>query len=120
MSTMSLTYQFIKIQADGRTPVQVFRNLTGKRFLLESTSTHEKKGKFSFLGMDPYREVIGRKGETRVIDLTTGDNEMMQINALDYMKNYFPSIEINLPVPFYGGAVGYVGYDAIREFIPQL
>ena len=118
MATDTLMYRYSKLQADGRTPVQVFKSMTGtKKFLLESTYTHEKKGKYSFLGMDPFGEVIGRDGETTIIDHVFEKAETKRMNALDYLKNHLPFIETDLPVPFFGGAVGYVGYDAIRDFL---
>ena len=106
MTTTALTYQYAKLPANGRAPVQ-----------LESTYTHEKKGKYSFLGMDPYGEIIGKNDETLVIDFESGKTETKQMNALVYLKNHLPIMETHLPVPFFGGAVGYVGYDAIRDFV---
>lgn len=114
---MTLTYQYEKVAAKEITPIQVFHNVKApKKFLLESTYSHPKKGKFSFVGMDPYEEIIGANGETTVIDLETGTRKMVQEHALHYLKKHMPAIETHLPVPFYGGAVGYVGYDVIRDF----
>lgn len=115
---MSLAYRYEKLPAEGTKPIQVFQNLKGaKKFLLESTYSHKKKGKFSFLGMNPYQEIIGEGGETKVIDLEAGTVECIKENALHLMKKQLPAIETHLPIPFNGGAVGYVGYDAIRDFL---
>ncbi|MCM3741184.1 anthranilate synthase component I [Oceanobacillus luteolus] len=117
MTSTALTYQYVKLDAEGKTPIHVFENLSGtKKFLLESTFSHEKKGKFSFLGMNPYQEVIGQSGETTIHHLEKGETEKKDIHVLHYLKKHLPKMETHLPVPFFGGAVGYVGYDAIRDF----
>lgn len=108
-------FKFIKLNADTLTPVELFKRLTGKKkFLLESTLQHEKKGKFSFLGCHPYEEIIGFGNTTKHIDLVNHTTKTIQQNALTYMERHLPHISIDLPLPFYGGAIGYVGYDTIR------
>src|SRR5699024_7753447 len=37
-------------------------------------------------------------------------------NPLNYLKQVMPKDQGLPPLPFYGGAIGYLGYDAIREF----
>src|SRR5699024_6072380 len=34
----------------------------------------------------------------------------------DYLKMHLQKIETDIPLPFTGGAIGYVAYDAIRQF----
>ena len=110
-------FHYLKLDTKDLTPIQVLENLSGrKKFLLESTFQHEKKGKFSFLGMNPYGEVIGRDDETTIINVETKKTETLKGNALNYLENHLPKIAIDLPIPFFGGAVGYIGYDAIRQF----
>lgn len=117
MSNKNDVFRYEKLAAIDRSPIQVLKNLSGKKkFLLESTFQHEKKGKFSFLGVNPYEEVIGRDDETTVIHLETKKTETKKISALKYLESNLPKIAIDLALPFFGGAVGYVGYDAIRQF----
>ncbi|RKQ33206.1 anthranilate synthase component I [Oceanobacillus halophilus] len=112
----ALPYKLLKQNANTLTPIDIYRNLPGgKKFLLESTFQHEKKGKYSFIGSDPYEEVIGHSNETTKINSETEEKEYFHKNALTYIQENFSKLDLNIPLPFYGGAVGYVGYDAIRE-----
>lgn len=118
MSSKNVPYKAIQKYADMLTPVTIFKRLGGKRkFLLESSFQHETKGKYSYIGSDPYAAVIGYRDETTIIDYKTGTQKQMDINALDYLKNELPNLSIDLPLPFIGGAIGYVGYDAMRQFV---
>lgn len=113
----TVPYKFIKQNADTLTPIGIFKQLSGKKkFLLESSFQHEKKGKYSFIGSDPYQEIIGRRDMTTDIKHEKGTTETMNQNPLLYIQEQLPKIDIDLPLPFYGGAIGYIGYDAIRQF----
>lgn len=113
---MSKSYKVVVEKNETVTPVDVYERLQGKKkFLLESTFQHETKGTFSFIGTNPYMEMMGCGNET-ILQYPDGHIERIQENALSFLKKHFPKIEVNLPVPFYGGAVGYVSYDMIRQF----
>nr|WP_067726459.1 anthranilate synthase component I [Oceanobacillus damuensis] len=117
MATTNKPYSFKKVDAQALTPIQVLKNLNGrKKFLLESTFQHEQKGKYSFLGMNPYEEIIGHDSQTTIINHQTQSEEIKEINALHLLQHHLPIIETDLPLPFFGGAVGYIGYDSIRQF----
>lgn len=112
-----LPYKILKINADTLTPVNIFKQLKGKkRFLLESSFEHEKKGKYSYIGSDPYQEIIGHENLTTVIHHESLKTEQHNQNALDYIREQFPKFEIDIPLPFIGGAIGFIGYDAIQPF----
>src|SRR5690625_1496444 len=115
MSTKTLTYKAIQLPAEQLTPIELFARLQGsKKFLLESSSKFIPKGKYSFLGSNPYQTLIGDGNQTIVKSqdgrIYTDDNHI-----LTYIKHHLPKLNINLPIPFYGGAVGYVGYDATKQ-----
>ncbi|GGB47570.1 anthranilate synthase component I [Lentibacillus populi] len=113
----TLPYKVIKQNADTLTPITIFSRLTGKKkFLLESSFQHEKKGKFSFIGANPYQEIIGEESTTKVLHHDGSEHKEFSEEPLQYVQNHLPKIETNLPFPFYGGAIGYIGYDAIRQF----
>src|SRR5699024_7656495 len=96
----TLSYKFIKQNADTLTPIGIFYNLHGeKKFLLESSYPHEKKGKYSFIGADPYQEIIGTQSKTRIINYGKESEELIKKRALSVLKDYFPNHEFDLHVP---------------------
>ncbi|MHB8842225.1 MAG: anthranilate synthase component I [Candidatus Aquicultor sp.] len=109
-----------EIIADMDTPVSAFIKLGDEvnSFLLESVTGGEQLGRYSFLGYDPFL-VITARGTTVTIE----GEENAQLEDVkdplkiveDKMKAYNPAVLEGLP-PFFGGAVGYVGYDAVRYF----
>lgn len=117
MKNNSIPYKVIQQYADMLTPVSIFKRLKGERkFLLESSFQHETKGKYSFIGSEPYASVIGHGKRTTVVNYEKNTTEDISENALHYLKKVMPPLDIDLPLPFIGGAIGYVGYDAIRQF----
>ncbi|GAB3046155.1 anthranilate synthase component I [Virgibacillus ainsalahensis] len=113
----TLPCKFIKQNADTLTPIEIFKRIAGKKkFLLESSFQHEKKGKYSFIGSDPYQEIIGYGSKTTDVKHETGTTKNVSEAALPYIQKQLPKIDTDLPLPFYGGAIGYVGYDAIRQY----
>lgn len=119
MMKQSMIYQTIQINADTLTPVGIYKRLSGsKKFLLESSFQHETKGKYSYVGTNPYEEIIGYGKETIVINLMTNERITYAYPVLEYFKRHFPKVDANFPLPFTGGAIGYVGYDAVRPYFP--
>src|SRR5699024_10379067 len=119
MMKQSIKYQTIEINADTLTPVGIYKRLSGrKKFLLESSFQHETKGKYSYVGTNPYKEIIGYGTETTVIDLITNEKTTYDYPVLEYFKRHFPKVDADFPLPFTGGAIGYVGYDAVRPYFP--
>ncbi len=90
--------------ADLTTPVAVMRVLLagdGPCFLLESVERGERLARWSFLGASPSREISGATEDL--------------FGALRSIPSGgLPQQEDDLP-PFTGGAVGYLGYDAVRR-----
>src|SRR5699024_8667231 len=109
-------YKMLQYNADTLTPITLFSRLAGKKkFLLESSFEHEQKGKFSFIGADPYQEIIGHGKKTTIVDHRSKTQNTFTEEPLQYVQQYLPKLDLDLPFPFYGGAVGYIGYDAIRQ-----
>ena len=112
---MSIQYKTKQINGDMLTPISVFQRLNGKKkFILESSSGHGEKGRYSFIGMDPYKEIVGNE---QIVIVKEGIHEETFCDKpLNVVKAHIPQVSLDLPFPFYGGAVGYVGYDAVREY----
>jgi anthranilate synthase component 1 len=109
-----------EIMADMDTPVSAFRKLDDMQFsyLLESIEGGEKWGRYSFLGSSP-SVIIRSKGN--LIE-TISDGITVQQESPDpllcvkeLLAKYIPVQVDGLP-RFFGGAVGYLGYDMIRHF----
>lgn len=113
--TAHVTHQTCSI--DGLIPIQVFQSLPkAKKYLLESSFPHEEKGRYSFIGLHPYQEIIGRGKETTLISASHVEPLVVHEHALHFLQENMPKLELSLPLPFYGGAVGYIGYDTIQAF----
>ncbi len=112
--------------ADAETPVTMLLKLIDRPhvFLLESVEGGEKWGRYSFLGTDP-RIVVRIHKEGIVVE----ENGMVQqfSHKGDPLKFLEELLGNQRPVPvkglprFYGGAVGFFGYDIVRYFekIPE-
>jgi len=110
-----------EILADLGTPVSALGKLASRKhvFLFESVEGGEKWGRYSFLGADPRvvfrvqgNEVhIERNGTTIVRE--HGGNPLGLLKEI--MAAYRPVPMEGLP-RFYGGAIGFLGYEMIRFF----
>lgn len=106
-----------EIEGDTLTPISIYQRLKGnKKFMLESSLKHENSGRFSFIGAEPFMELIGVGNGSQIIY----NNETKYLNKkpLEVLKTLLPK-KAPKPeplFPFIGGAVGYAGYDAIRQY----
>ncbi|MBI4715620.1 MAG: anthranilate synthase component I [Nitrospirae bacterium] len=110
-----------EILADLETPVSAFLKIDDGRFayLLESIEGGEKWGRYSFLGSRPSLILKGNGDGVRLIS-SSGEEEKFSdpdplLTVQRVMARYRPVKVPGLP-PFFGGAVGYLGYDLIRRF----
>ena len=112
---------YAEILADTETPVSALMKLRFKPhlFLLESVEGGEKWGRYTFLGSDSH-VVFKVKGEDVLIQ-KNGEIHYHKHQG-DPMRFLKDLLNIYRPVPvdglprFYGGAVGYLGYDMVRYF----
>ncbi|MED3653001.1 anthranilate synthase component I [Heyndrickxia sporothermodurans] len=110
-------YKFIQMNADMLTPIAVFNRINGKKkFLLESSLKHDGNGRYSFIGMNPYMEFIG-EGDQVSISKPNKSVTTERGKPLDLLKNHIPKLDqFPLDFPFFGGGIGFIGYDAIRQY----
>src|SRR3954452_10389515 len=112
-----------EILADMETPVSAFRKLEGwdHPFLLESVEGGDRIGRYSFIGGNPFLvlKTKGREVEIRTPAGTTHRELGPGEDPLSVLKEQLAAFQFvpdpELP-PFCGGAVGYIGYDAVRFF----
>ena len=105
---------------DLETPLSFFKRLERDRyaFLLESVEGSERWARYSFLGSRP-RLVFKSRGKQ--VEITEDgrkrklDSEMPLHTLKKLVGNYRPVTVAGVP-PFFGGALGYVAYDAVEQF----
>ncbi len=106
-----------EIEGDTLTPISIYQRLTGrKKFLLESSLKHENSGRFSFIGADPFMELIGNGNSSQI--KKGNDTKHVLEKPLEVLKKLLPKASTKQePIfPFIGGAVGFVSYDSIRQY----
>jgi len=97
---------YLEIDAGAETPVAACLKVKHGpySFLLESAEGG-RKGRYSFIGTEPYRVISTREGDkTDPLELVAGE-----------MKKHRLAPVAGLP-DFGGGAVGYLAYEAVRRF----
>jgi anthranilate synthase component 1 len=116
-----------EILGDLETPVSAYKKLRseGCSFLLESVEGGEKWGRFSFLGLNPSlmfqvkggQTTIQRQERNEVLDTAADPFEHLR----KLLAGFTPVATEGLP-RFWGGLVGYLGYDMVRyiERLPNL
>ncbi len=115
-------YRYIPVYSelvnDAETPVTTFAKLTeGEgRFLLESVERGEQVGRYSFIGWNPLLTFKASGSELTIIDRNGSCQK--EGEPLSEIKLKLDSLKV-APMPelgkFYGGAVGFTGYDYVRQ-----
>jgi anthranilate synthase component I len=107
-----------EVLADLETPLSVYAKLAGDgpSFLLESAEHGERWGRHSFVGFDPFLVLRGRDG-TVTFDGDPPPAALEATGSLDALAAVIEAYRAPplAEVPLHGGAVGYLGYDVIRE-----
>lgn len=110
-----MDYLLEEMEGDTLTPVAIFHRLQGKKkFLLESSNKHEKSGRYSFIGCDPYMEIKSMGPHTEII--SNNQVETLHENIIETVKKQLNPNIYAPPLPFFSGAVGFIGYDVIRQY----
>lgn len=106
---------FYEVLADHVTPIQVFMALrkTGTpSFILESVENRDQWGRYSFIGVNPKKEVKINGTEIEI----DGKKQTVEnhISYLIEMVNAYQSPVLIDKPKLTGGFIGYFGYDTIR------
>lgn len=114
-----------EILADTDTPVTAFLKLgSTPSFLFESVEGGEKWARYSFIGAEPSKIIKGRGRSVEVIEGQKPPQIFETKNPFDLIKAEiacYKPVEVRGLPRFYGGLVGYIGYDMVRFFenIPE-
>jgi anthranilate synthase component 1 len=114
------------LTADLETPVSAFlRAAWAQRecFLLESVEGGEQVGRYTFIGLTPYKRIVARGRQLSISEgkRTTHIEGDVFAALRDALGGHKPARLPGLP-PFTAGAVGYFAYDAVRQIerLPEL
>ena len=106
--------------ADLETPVGAFLRLASSEpeaFLLESVEGGERVGRYTFIGIEPYRRIVSR-GRRIIVHEGAGTRREIDGDIFATLKaeldGHRPAVLPGLP-PFTAGAVGFFSYDVVRE-----
>ena len=110
---------FRTLTADLETPVSAFLRAAWESpecFLLESVENGEKVGRYTFIGLNPYKRIVARG---RSIVISEGKKTVQlegDVFAIlrEALSGHTPARVSGLP-PFTAGAVGFLSYDAVRQ-----
>ncbi|MGH8931736.1 MAG: anthranilate synthase component I [Egibacteraceae bacterium] len=118
-----------EVLADLLTPLAVYDRLrrdSGPTFLLESVERGERWGRYSFIGLHPFSRLDARGNQVTVTGALPepvrgaarrGD----PLATLEVLVEALRTPQLPGLPPLFAGAVGYIGYDAVRwiERIPD-
>ncbi|RHW38514.1 anthranilate synthase component I [Lysinibacillus yapensis] len=104
-------YVMHEIQGDMMTPISIFESLSGQnRVLFESSAKHEESGRYSFLAVNPVAELKGDQ-ENYTYQFEDEEPQIEKGSVLHKLKSILPVQNEQYPYSFFGGAIGFFGYD---------
>ncbi|MBF0539770.1 MAG: anthranilate synthase component I, partial [Nitrospirae bacterium] len=115
------------ILADMETPVSVYMKIAGENsFLFESVEGGEKWARYSFIGGAPTKVInfwIKRGEDDNIMEITRQHQPPVTIKNVDdplevlrQEMAHYKGVEVPGLPRFYGGLVGYIGYENVRFF----
>lgn len=106
------------ISADTETPISIYLKLVGEKegFILESVEQGEHLGRYSFIGLRPCCRITVHGQQCNIQDgkrlyRETGN----PFAVLRTLLNEAKTMDVSGLPRFYGGAVGYFGYDMVEN-----
>jgi anthranilate synthase component 1 len=113
------------LTADLETPVGAFLRIAAEEpeaFLLESVEGGERVGRYTFMGIEPYKRIVARGRRLTVVE--GRKRREFEGDVFEELKRalggHRPARLPGLP-PFTAGAVGFFSYDVVRliERLPE-
>ncbi|PKM81785.1 MAG: anthranilate synthase component I [Firmicutes bacterium HGW-Firmicutes-14] len=125
---MSKEYNLVPVYTDlivdMDTPISIFKKVCRENYtyLLESVEGGESLARYSFIGLNPF-VTYKHFGETGTVEDADGENHVTgdPLDILRSIMEHYRAPKVDDLPRFYGGAVGYFGYDLVRhiEQIPE-
>src|SRR3984885_13619766 len=117
--THSLVPVYRTVTADLETPVSAFLRIAAaepEAFLLESVEGGERVGRYTFIGIEPYKKMVARG--TSIVEQEGRKRRAFEGDIFAELKQalgaHTPAKLPGLP-PFTAGAVGFFAYDVVRQ-----
>jgi anthranilate synthase component 1 len=124
--THTLVPVYRTVTADLETPVSAFLRVAAEEpqaFLLESVEGGERVGRYTFIGLRPYKTMVARGSKITVHEgrkKTSFDGDIFA-ELKQALSEHTPARLPGLP-PFTAGAVGFFAYDVVRQIekLPEI
>lgn len=104
---------------DLETPLSFFKRLDRDRytFLLESVEGSERWARYSFLGTRPQQIFKARGNQVEISEDGKKKNftSNSPLNSLEKLLKDCQPVAVQGVPPFFGGAIGYVAYNAVEQ-----
>src|SRR5204863_1388256 len=116
---------FAEFVGDCETPVSAFKKFSRGRysFLFESTERNDVSGRFSFVGFEPRMIIQSFGRDIRITRDAVEERFSTSSDPLEALRQVMARHQFvsrpELP-RFAGGAVGFLGYEAIHFFEPKV
>jgi anthranilate synthase component 1 len=115
------------VLADLDTPLTIFAKTAGSQdhaFLFESMEGGEQWGRYSFIGFDPLLTLTSSGKQLTLRPCDAAETVREGVNPLEELKKILAAFHASTApglARFYGGLVGFLGYDMVRciEAIPD-
>ena len=110
---------FRTLTADLETPVSAFLRAAWEApecFLLESVENGEQIGRYTFIGLNPYKRIVARGRQIAISEgkkTTRMEGDVFGL-LREALSGHTPARVAGLP-PFTAGAVGFLSYDVVRQ-----
>lgn len=111
MTEQTVLHKQLELEADMLTPISIYHALEGKqKILFESSAKHEESGRYSFIAASPVATLIAKN---QILTYKKGDKciELNSLHPFEELKKFLPYVKGDYPFSFYGGAIGYIGYE---------
>lgn len=116
MAVKTDKYVMKQVNGDTYTPISIFESIVGtKKVLFESNAKFKQNGRYSFIAFNPVGELKGN-AESGSYSIHNQELTAEQKPVLTLLRELLPIQKKDAPFAFFGGAIGYFGYETAYHF----